>query len=714
MTFLRQALPVRLGSYAIGNADEHLADARHLQAVRQRRRQLSRMTTAFDLPLARKRLPDADYRISRKIDGEYTCLLFDDGEVITLNPGGVIRAGAPFHLEAAKLLSAAGVKRAMLGGELHVRNAEGGRTRIHDVVSKARSPKSEADVDTLCFAVFNIYDLDGKDLSMHYGEAIDKATALFEAGERVFAVESHAGDRDEVFKRFGEWVTDGVDEGIVVRSDSAGVFKIKPRHSLDVAVLGFSEGLDDRSGMLHSLLVGIVRDDEHAQILGRVGGGFSDEERVNLFKTLQARTADSDFAEVNSDRVAYRMITPGMVVEVSCLELIARTLHGSPVDRMVIEWNAKTGRWRGVRRLPLCSVRSPQFVRVRDDKTFSAADAGLQRLLDIVDIPESSRGSLDALELPKSEILVRRVGQKVVKGATMVRKLLLWATHKQEASRDFPGFVLHLTDYSPNRREPLTHDICVSDSEAQIRALLETWSAQAYVRGWKRLAEFEKGNDVASDDVKTAKGKAGKRATPKKKSVEKQSVEKKSAGKEASDKKTNGKKDRTKTTRKKAVRKKSAKRLIDENKARKKAARKNAAGKKSVRKKKASYKTISKKVAGKKAARKKAVTTKTAEKSTVGKKKTTRKKRVGKKSAKKEAARKNAAGKKTTSKKAAGKKTVRKKAGGKKTVRKKAGGKKAGGKKTAGMKAVGKKKARRKTVGKKTTGKISAIKKKAR
>jgi len=289
MALLSKPLTATLGDYGTGKADDNLADPAHLQSVRLRRRQLSRMTTAFDLPLAKARLPDAEFHISRKIDGEYTCLLFNRGEVITLNPGGTIRAGAPFHREAAKRLKAAGIKTAMLGGELHVRRDDGERTRIHDVVSRARNPKSDDDLNSLCFAVFNIYELDGDDLSMRYGHAMSMTQKLFDKGDRVFAVDTVIGDRKQVFKQFNEWVVKGDDEGVVVRSDSAGVFKIKPRHSLDLAVLGFSEGQDDRSGMLHSLLVGVVRDKSHAQVLARVGGGFTDEQRSSIFKKLSKR-----------------------------------------------------------------------------------------------------------------------------------------------------------------------------------------------------------------------------------------------------------------------------------------------------------------------------------------------------------------------------------------------------------------------------------------
>lgn len=484
MTLLTAPLTAKLGSYATGKAADVLSDPALLQATRLRRRQLSRMTRAYDVPTAQSRLPDTDYTITRKVDGEFTCLFFKDGEVISLNPGGTVRAGAAFHNEAATLLSAAGIKEAMLGGELHVQHPNGKRERVHDVVRIARAPDTQNEIDSLAFAVFNVYDLDGEDLSMHYASAMEKARELFADGQRIFPVEAHTGTTDKAFELFKTWVDTEGSEGIVLRSDSAGVFKIKPRHSLDVAVLGYSEGVDDRSGLLHSLLVGIVRDDTHAQIIGRVGGGFSDEERQQLLTALSDHDAGSDYAEVNSDRVAYRMIKPGLVAEISCLDIIVTTSHGSPIDKMIIEWNDKDAAWQGIRRLPLCSVISPQFVRMREDKTFSQDHAGLGQLDDIVTIPASEHGKIDALNLPASQVLERSVATKTLKGATMVRKLVMWQTNKSEATSDFPEYVLHLTDFSPNRKQPLNHEICVSDSEAQIRALFKEWKKQYYKRGW--------------------------------------------------------------------------------------------------------------------------------------------------------------------------------------------------------------------------------------
>src|SRR5262249_1815843 len=147
--------------------------------------------------------------------------------------------------------------------------------------------------------------------------------------ERVAPVEAvELNDPRKVEEQFAEWVRKGA-EGAVVRSDAAGMFKIKPRHTLDAVVIGFTEGVDDRQGLLHDLLLALMRPEGTFQILGRVGGGFSEPDRRHFLSDLKDRVVGSDYAEVN-DQVAYQMVRPEWVVEISVLDLITNTTRGAP------------------------------------------------------------------------------------------------------------------------------------------------------------------------------------------------------------------------------------------------------------------------------------------------------------------------------------------------------------------------------------------------
>ena len=132
----------------------------------------------------------------------------------------------------------------------------------------------------------------------------------------------------------------------------------------------------------------------------------------------------------------------------------------------------------------MASILSPEFVRIREDKRPSSADTGLGQLTRLVEI-EGTDQTLEDLELPKSEILRRVVYTKELRGNTMVRKLLMWKTHKEEVSEYHPAYVLHYTDYSPNRKAPLDREMRVSDSRDQMETFWNALAEKAFVRGWK-------------------------------------------------------------------------------------------------------------------------------------------------------------------------------------------------------------------------------------
>jgi len=61
---------------------------------------------------------------------------------------------------------------------------------------------------------------------------------------------------------------------------------------------------------------------------------------------------------------------------------------------------------------------------------------------------------------------------------------VMWKTNKEEASREFPAYVIHYTDFSPNRKDPLDREIRVSNDPEQIEVLFAELKAGAIKKGW--------------------------------------------------------------------------------------------------------------------------------------------------------------------------------------------------------------------------------------
>src|SRR5678816_631225 len=167
--------------------------------------------------------------------------------------------------------------------------------------------------------------------------------------------------------------------------------------------------------------------------------------------------------------------------EISCLDLIPESARGGPVNKMVLDFDGK--RYNALSRLPLVSVISPQFVRYRDDKEANVEDTNIRQISDLVSIADIDKPARDT-DLTPSKLLERTVYTKTMRGAKMVRKLLLWKTNKEDQI-DFPGYVVYLTDFSPNRQNPLERDIRISQSEPAARKLFSQMAEKNFLAGWE-------------------------------------------------------------------------------------------------------------------------------------------------------------------------------------------------------------------------------------
>ncbi len=516
----KSRVEIKLGSYGVAAATA-VSDPSILGCVQDYRRKASSRMQPLDRHDILKKMPTAEYNVSRKIDGEFTVLVFRNGEAFTMNPGGTVRIGIPWLDEASRLLSAAGVKDAMIAGELYVARNDR-RARIHDVVTVARQPRTIEEVGTLRFAAFDILSLNGDASQRPFAETRKTIETLFAKGQMAHPVESrNVTEVAGISRLFEQWVDGEGAEGLVVRNDSAGLFKIKPSYTIDAVVIGFTESVDDRRGMMHDLLLALMRPEGTLQVLGRVGGGFTDDLRRDLLCDLKDMVVESEYAEVNSDHVAYQMVRPQWVIEISCLDIISQTTRGATVDRVVLDYQrGDSQRYNVVTRMPLATMISPQFVRRREDKSVTPQDIRIAQLTDVVDIPCADRDSRQ-MTLPASEILKREVYTKDLKGQTMVRKFLIWKTNKESGSDQFPAYVVHYTDFSPNRKDALQREIRVSSSLEQIESLFQGMKEANIKGGWQCVStgpESGSGSSAPSApaDAVTAPPVAEEAKTPKK------------------------------------------------------------------------------------------------------------------------------------------------------------------------------------------------------
>lgn len=474
----------KIGGYMVGPATALENFSLQVKAQEFKRRISGLLYPTNGDEIAEKIPRSGKFVATRKIDGEFCLVCFDDGQALTVNPGGTVRVGLPCIQEAGKALRSAGVRSAIIACELFHRKRQDGRERVHDAIRVIRNPRDEGELNDISLAPFGIVEIDDSTVS-DWSAALERLSKIFEGCRLVDVVDFERTESSaDVSRLYDSWVLGENSEGLVVWGEQGG-WKIKPTHTIDAAIIGFSESVEDRKGLLHDLLVGVKRPDETYHILTRVGGGFSEKQRRELFSELKESVAPSNYIEVNSDHVAYEMVRPKYVIEMKCLDIISEKARGGEINRMVIDWQPDDARWVACRRLPFVSIISPQFVRLREDKRASLADIHIRQIDSIVPVPDVDL-KVEDIQLPKSEIVERIVYTKNQGDKKMVRKFILWKTNK-EASREFLPFVIYYTDFSSGRAEPIARNITPANTVEQANAIFADLVDKNVKKGWEKV-----------------------------------------------------------------------------------------------------------------------------------------------------------------------------------------------------------------------------------
>lgn len=447
--------------------------------TREYKKNVCRNFIAINPEQIESRVGGEEFYPTRKYDGEMNVIFFNGTETFIINTGGRVRMGIPCIEEAGKALRNAGIKSAVIPAELYVCEQEG-RTRVFDVLSAL---SKEEETGKLCLAPFDIIEIDNEPFrSKSYFETHKKLQEIFDNYDSVRQVPcTRVSSKNEIRELYEKWVVEEGSEGIVLRSNLPLVYKIKPKHTIDVAVAGFTEGSGDSKGRIRTLLLAVCIENNRYQIVGKTGNGFNEDQKKELFEKLSKITIDSDYIETDSNHVAFRMVKPETVIEISYNDILFET-SSSFISNPILEIDEKAKLVSSCRGI---SFIFPIFVRTREDKKADETDTGIHQITSLFYIPELGACE-NSIELPKSEILLREVYKKESKGKLMVQKFIVWKTNK-EGVEDYPAYVMHYTNFSSDRKEPLQRDIRVSNSKDQIFEIVKQFMEENIKKGWEKV-----------------------------------------------------------------------------------------------------------------------------------------------------------------------------------------------------------------------------------
>lgn len=424
----------------------------------------------------------SDFLVTRKIDGSMQVLFYKNGHLEAYNSGGNETPELPCIREAAQLLKEAGVKEAEIAAELYAALKDDGRERVHDVSTALADRQLHV---RLRLAPFDVISIDGQQLKEeNQKEKFKILDRIFSKGNLVRPVEhKEASSKAEVEQIFRDWVIDQGGEGLVVHCDLPFVYKIKPRHSIDVVTIGYTVGEGDDNDRVRSMLFAVMRPDGTLQQVASGSVGLTEQDRSDLYNRFKEIPAESDYFTTDSRNIAYKMIQPKYIFEISAIDFVTENTVGEPKMNMLLDYSSESG-YRAVGSTPGVSMHSVTVVRERPDKTYTESDIRLCQITDLCLFADVK--SVEYSALPESTLLARRVFTKTTKDKTAVHKFLVWKTNKEESGA-FPAYVLYHTDYSPGRKEQLSRDLRVSNSEVQIMKLFEDMLAENIKKGWKEV-----------------------------------------------------------------------------------------------------------------------------------------------------------------------------------------------------------------------------------
>ena len=425
----------------------------------------------------KSRVDGSDFCVTRKIDGHLQCLFYQDGTAYMLNSGGNQIADDLRCIHTfAEALQQAGISSAVVAAELFMPK-QGGRPRCADVKRALADP---AQRNELRLAPFDILEINGEPWKAdHYKHTHAQLCKWFQ-GDDVIPVDMMTAESlEEVQTIYDEWVECQGAEGLVIHSDSHIICKVKPRHTIDAAIVGYTTG--DKG--VRDLMMAVRREDGLFQVFAVGSGGLSDEARLSLLNRLSQQHVESQYILSDSRGIAYQMVKPESVFELSVIELVAKGNDDKVRTNALLTFDDQQG-WLMNGMTPGVSAFGLVFEREREDKSPTPSDIRISQLTDLCPF-EEQQATMGKLE--KSELLERRVFRKISGDKIMLHKFLIWKTNKERTGR-YPAYIFFHTDYSSGRKDILKRDMSYSSDEQQIRSILASEMESNIKKGWEEVA----------------------------------------------------------------------------------------------------------------------------------------------------------------------------------------------------------------------------------
>lgn len=434
---------------------------------------------------------DEKLLVTTKYDGEGVFIYFEAGktpfEIFAFNaPSGRVRVGLPSLNAFGDYLKKQKIKRALFRGELYLPGKINGRRIGSSEVLRVSFSGTEPEVASLKLACFDIIMLDGKDLRSgndNFEPTWEILQKLVGKGEDFHCAEGAVVPEKQVESIFKATTTGGLEGVVIRRLQRLELIKVKPRISVDAAVIGYVEGDFEGNYGVMSLLTALTYSDKkngevYYQALARVGSGFTDQLRQDLLGRLQPLKVEAPLPMTDSDGRTVHFVKPQLIVEIEGEDLMIMSREDKENQTQLLSWDGKG--WTFLQLSSCPRIVFPTLSNLRPEKEIGAGGARIQQILPNVVAPVL----VPAKEKTPTKTVRREVYTKESKGETMVRKLLVLQTENDPEA--FP-FVIYWVDYSAKRKDPLKTSVAYAYSETRANALAEQFLAEGITKGFEKV-----------------------------------------------------------------------------------------------------------------------------------------------------------------------------------------------------------------------------------
>ena len=422
------------------------------------------------------------------------------------SPTHRIYLGLPIAKELESYFSSINLNECLLIGELIATSRTpidfNKRCRVYDLTFYSRNPKKAEDLKRIGFIITDLIILDSDYLiKKPFSERIKILNNLFskfttKIKGRIRIVTSKILEKEEIREYFKKTIEQNW-EGLIIRTDEIG-YKLKPVHTIDVALIGFAEGRIDsriKKDQVSSLLTALRYDDGSYQVLTKVGSGLTDVLRSNLHFLLKGDIVKSfDYYPTTTDGRAFHLLKPRLVAEIKYMDLIIDR-RGELIKQHCLKFDDTKNQWKLLKMEEFPKLYAPRFseTRIREDKSPSRIkDVRINQITDLIDKIPPKVIKEEILE--KSEI-IRETFYLGTKNRNM--KFIGFKTNKE--NNGYPPYIIYYCNYNPDRTKPLERELRIATTFRRLQKEFDKYiKDKAYskktggvTRGW----HFHKTNE---------------------------------------------------------------------------------------------------------------------------------------------------------------------------------------------------------------------------